>query len=158
MGNLFKMALSVGGALLVGLLLGLLIGFSGKGELEQKAAGAQKRAEDAEQVLADEQKRCSDKLARAKQRRSLSRAKEHLLRALIELYASNYGLANGHIEKGAASLRKMRGVGSQNRRKRVKEVLERLRGVQSVVMRLDPTAQGFVQDLLAQLERLSRAG
>jgi hypothetical protein len=157
MSDLLKLIIAGGGALLLGLLMGWGIGGAGKGELEEAVAQATRQKAAAAAALKEERSACERKEKKARRTRYLLLTKEHLLRALVELYASNYGLASQQMADARARLRKASKYFEAGQRKRVTKIFEQLGSTQTLVMRLDPMARKLVQDLLAELQALPGA-
>lgn len=157
MSDLLKLIIAGVGALIVGLLAGWGIGGSGKGALEAELAQAKRGKATAATALQEERERCEQQTKTARRARYVMLTKEHLLRALVELHASNFGLASQQMADARSRLRSAGKHFEGKQRQRVDKLFEQLANAQTLVMRLDPMARKQVQDLLADLQALPGA-
>ncbi len=157
MSDLLKVVIAVGGALVLGLVIGLVVGYSGKGDLAAVAKAAKQRAETTELTLKEERADCQGKVAKAQLGRQLLLTKAALLRALVELQANNYGLASQHLATARSLVVAARKRIAKKHRPRLKQIYEQMASTQTLVMRLDPMARKYLQDLLAALQSIPGA-
>jgi tmRNA-binding protein len=158
MNNTLKVGLGVGGALLLGLVVGYVLGSSGKHELESTAQQEQTRAKEAEASLKELEEDCARRVMRARTAKQLLLTKERLLRAMVELYANNYGLTSQHLGIARKHLKSaIKGLKGKKHVATAQDLYERMGGAQTLAMRLDPMARVHIEQILAQLQKLPGA-
>jgi len=157
MNNTLKVVIGVAAALVVGLVVGYVLGMSGKRDLTVAVRQEQVRAKEAEGALKQQADQCERKAREARTGRHLLLCKEQLLRATGELYANNYGLTSQHLAGARRQLKSaMKGLkGAQA--KEAENLHERIGGAQTLAMRLDPMARIHIEQILAQLQKLPGA-
>jgi hypothetical protein len=152
-----KVGIALASALLIGLVVGYGLGAAGRGDLEQAAKKAQVNADDAEAALKQLQDQQGKKAKKFKTSKLLLRAKEHLLRAALELYANNYGLTSQHLALARKRLRSAKKGLKKRHAKRASELYDRIGQAQTLAMRLDPTARVHIEQILAALQKIPGA-
>jgi hypothetical protein len=158
MNNTLKVGLGVGGALLVGLLVGYVLGSFGKNDLEVTARREQSRAKEAEAALKEREEDCSRRTQKAKASKQLLLTKEHLLRAMVELFSNNYGLTSQNLGIARKHIKSaMKGLKSKTHAKTAQNLYDRMGGAQTLAMRLDPMARVHIEQILADLQKLPGA-
>lgn len=157
MSDTLKIAIAVGSALLVGIIVGYALGASGKGDLEELAKQATQRLKTNETALKDARQEAELKVKQLNKSRLLLRTKEQLLRSLVELYASNYGLASQHLSNARTRLKSAGELMKKKRRDEIAKMLKRIIDTQQLVMRLDPMARRYVTELIGDVQRLPGA-
>jgi hypothetical protein len=152
-----KLALALGGALTVGLVVGLVLGMSGKRQALRELEKVTRRATDAEEAQRREASECSKQVSAAKSGRDVLLAKEHLLRALTELYANNFGLTSQHLAQARTRLKSAEKGLKKSELEKVKDLFDRIGGAQTLAMRLDPMARVQIEQILDELQKLPGA-
>jgi hypothetical protein len=153
-----KLAVAIASALVVGLIVGLVLGMSGKRQAQQDLASATRRANDAEEALKRESEEARRQVADAKGGRSLLLAKEHLLRALVELYSSNFGIASQHLARARTQLQSAEKGLRKGDLEKVRDLFDRIGSAHTLAMRLDPMARTQIEEILEHLQKLPGAG
>lgn len=157
MNSTLKVAISVGVALVVGFIVGYGLGAAGKSQARTAQQLDQRRAEEAEAALKQQAEDCGRKEQAARQSKGLLLAKEHLLRATLELYANNYGLASQHLAHARKRLKQaIKGMQKQQAA-RAQELFDKIGGAQTLAMRLDPMSRIHIERIVAQISKLPGA-
>jgi hypothetical protein len=157
MSNWLKVAIAVGGALLVGLIIGYIIGVSGKGELKTAAQSARDKQSAAERRAKEAGDTADKARKRVRRRVALLRGKEQLFRALLQLKSSNFGIAGQHLSHASTQLKKAARLGSPSLAKRIKRLRAGLASAHAKTMGLDPVAQVQIETLINQVHQLPGA-
>ena len=161
MNSTLKTAIAVAAALVVGLLVGYVLGSSGKRRLAQAVEHTQKRATEAESALKQQRNDCDRAALAARTAKHVLLTKEQLLRATVELSVNNYGLASQHLGVARGHLRSLTKALSKGKKKhheqRAHKLFEQIAGAQTLVMRLDPMARVQIEQVLAELQKLPGA-
>jgi hypothetical protein len=152
-----KAAIGIAGALLVGFVAGFLLGGTGKGDLEQRLAAAKTKAAAIEEESKKESSRCEQQGQKARATRLLLLAKEHLLRAAVDLHANNYGLSGAQLGRARSRLKAAQGQLKPKQRQQVNGLFEDLATVHTLVMRQDPMARTQLENLLGRLQMIPAA-
>lgn len=157
MSNTLKVVIGVAAALLVGLLVGYVVGSSGKRDLQQQVEREKSRGTEAEAALKQQTDECDRKSKAARGSRNLLLAKEQLLRALVELYANNYGLTSQHLGVARSYLRGATAGLSKSHAKTVQDLTSRIEAAQALSLKLDAMARSEVEQILGELQKLPGA-
>lgn len=152
-----KVAIGVGAALLLGFAVGYVLGASGKGKAEDALASARRRANDAEASLKQQTDSCERRLAKSKLARRVVRAKEHMLWAVVELYANNYGRTSQHLARARREIKAAEDGLDSADAKLARALYDKMGAAQTLTMRLDPMARVEIDKILADLQRLPGA-
>ena len=150
-----KIALGVAGAVVLGFLVGYFTGSSGASALTAKLGKAEARANAAEQMVKQEAEKLTRQRMRAKRARAMLAAKEHVLRALVQLHANNFGLASQHLAVSREKLRVAKKRMKGEKAKAVDALVSRLGSAHATTMRLDPMARVQIEQLVAEMDRKS---
>jgi Tfp pilus assembly protein PilX len=157
MNNTLKVVIGVAAALVVGLVVGYVLGSVGKRDLASAAKREKSRAQEAETALKDREVECEQKARSARIAKQVLLAKEHLLRATVEMYANNYGLTSQQLGIARNHLKSsMRGM-KDAPLKLAQELFEEMGNAQTLAMRLDPMARVHIERILAKLQKLPGA-
>lgn len=152
-----KAVMGAAAALVVGFLIGFLVGRLGKSELEASLQKAKRRTVEAEEALKRDGEDCKQRMASAQTHKHLLLAKEELLRATVELCASNYGLTSQHLAQARSFLRSAhRGLKKEEGAKAL-VIFDRVGDAQTLAMRLDPMARVQIDQILADIQKLPGA-
>ena len=157
MSNWLKIAIACGGALLLGLLVGFLLGVSGKGDLETQAQQADKRRKAAELRAKEADERATGVKKRVRRRLALLRAKEQLFRALLQLKASNFGISAQHLSHASTQLKRAARLTGKSKAKLFKGLRDGIAGAHAKTMALDPVAQVQIEALIEQVHGIRGA-
>ena len=161
MNSTLKMVIGVGAALVVGLLVGYVLGSSGKRQLAQTAQREQKRANEADSALKQQREGCERTALAARTGKHVLLTKEQLLKAMVELSVNNYGLASQHLGVARSHLRSatraLKKGKKKQHEKQAEKLFEQIAGAQTLVMRLDPMARVQIEQVLAELHKLPGA-
>lgn len=157
MSNWLKVAIAVGGALLLGLIIGYILGASGKGELETAAQSAKQRQSAAERRAKEADAEVSKKRKAIRRRIALLRGKEQLFRALLQMKSSNFGIAGQHLSHASTQLKKAARLGSASLKEQLKKLRAGLASAHAKTMALDPVAQVQIETLINQVHELPGA-
>ncbi len=157
MSTLVKGVLGGIAALFLGFLIGFGVGRTGRGELEDAASKAKHRATEAEESARRESEECGQRVQDVKVGRQLLLAKEELLRAVIELISSNFGLTSQHLAQSRSWLRSAQKGLKQGDQQKAKAIFDRIGEAQTLAMRLDPMARVQIEQILTELQRLPGA-
>ncbi len=157
MSNWLKVAIAVGGALLVGLIIGYILGAAGKGELAVAAQSAKDRQSAAERRAKEAGDEATKARKGVRQRIALLRAKEQLFRALLQMKSSNFGIAGQHLSHASTQLKKAARLGSASLKDKLKRLQTGLGGAHGKTMALDPVAQVQIEILINQVHQLPGA-
>jgi len=152
-----KAIVTAAGALIVGFLVGFILGRSGKLELEAELLKAKKRSAEAEDIQKRESEECALRDRAARVTKHLLLTKEEILRATVELSASNFGLTSQHLGQSRSWLKAAEKSMKPADAKRVKKLYDDIGDAQTLAMRLDPTARVQVDQILAELQKLPGA-
>jgi len=157
MNNTLKVVIGVAAALVVGLVVGYVLGSTGKGSLAAEAKREKIRAQEAETALKDREADCERQATAARAAKQVLLTKEHLLRATVEMYANNYGLTSQQLGVARKHLKSsMRGM-KDTPLKLAEELFEQIGNAQTLAMRLDPMARVHIEQILAKLQKLPGA-
>ncbi|MCK5798044.1 MAG: hypothetical protein KAI47_12700 [Deltaproteobacteria bacterium] len=157
MSDWLKVVIAVASALLVGLIAGYIWGVSGKGELEVAAQRARAKMSAAE-LRARASGAQADTAKKASSRRlALLRGKEELFRALLELKASNFGLAGQHLGYANRQFKKASASSSSTLRGRIEGIRKDLGAAHAKALSLEPVAQVLVESLITEAHQLPGA-
>ena len=85
------------------------------------------------------------------------KTKEHLLRAITEIYSNNYGLASQQLGLTRKKIKKATKLLRADAAKKALELYEKITGAQTLTMRLDPMSRVHVEQLLSELQKLPGA-
>ena len=157
MTSMIKMAGAAVAALVVGGLVGYLLGASSMGDLERDLSKAKNQAADALGALEHEREECKARVGKARTRGKLLRAKEELLRTVIEISASNFGLASQHMARARGQLKAAQRGLSKAAKDRLTEIFDRMADAQTLTMRLDHTAKIQIDQIIHELQRFPTA-
>ncbi len=157
MTSYFKIGGMVAAALVVGGLVGYLLGASSKGDLEKALSKAKHRAADAAQALERESEQCTARVRKVRTTGLILKVKEQLLKAVLELSASNYGLASQHMARGRGLLKKAKRGLPKKHQGRAQGIFEKIGDAQTLTMRLDPTARIQIEQIINELHKMPGA-
>ncbi|MCA9664009.1 MAG: hypothetical protein KC503_00430 [Myxococcales bacterium] len=157
MSNTLKVVIAVGSALLVGVIVGYALGASGKGDLEDVAKQAAQKLKANETALADAKREAKQQVDSLEKGRGLLRCRVSLLRAMVELWSSNYGNASQQIGKARSQLERVSKLLSKKKQEEVKQLLTTMMQTQQLVMRLDPLSKKYLDNLLHDIRRIPGA-
>jgi mannitol-specific phosphotransferase system IIBC component len=154
MNQYLRLVVAVASALAVGLVVGLVLGMSGKRQTQHDLDAAVRRAKDAEEALKRDSEECRGKVEEGRRSRELLLAKEHLLRSLVELFASNFGLASQHLGQARNRLKSAEAGLGKRELEKVKSLFDQIGGAQTLAMKLDPMARIQIEQILEELQKL----
>lgn len=157
MSNNLKIVIGAGALFLVGLLVGFVLGSTGKWEAREALKQCKQQATEADNALEEERQECKQETQKAHVSKQLLLTKVELLRAVGELYANNYGLTSQHLARARRSIKSASKGLSKKHTKVTDELFEKIGAAQTLAMRLDPMARVHIEQILAQLQKLPGA-
>jgi len=157
MSNSLKVIIAVAGALLVGLVVGFVLGTSGKRDAEAALLEARKKNKDCTETLARNTVECSTKLGQEQASKKLLLAKELMMKGLVELYANNYGLTSQYLGQARQRLKSVGKELSKANQKKVQQIFEQVGNAQTLVMKQDPMARVHIEKVLSAINKLPGA-
>ena len=157
MGDAMKWGLAVLLALAVGFGGGYVVGRRGAADLKQHLSRSEKALAAARQAISSERSERERAAADAVSLRRTLEAQVAVARALVELYAGNFGLASQHLGTARARLKALAKGAAGPLAKALGPVKEKLDAAQALVLRFDPMARVSVEKLLAAVGRLPGA-
>jgi hypothetical protein len=152
-----KVAIGIAAALVVGFIVGYGLGASGRSEAEKAQKREKRRADEAEAALKQQVEECTRKSKAARRTKHVLLTKEHLLRAAVEIYDNNYGLASQHLAHARKRLKSASRSLKKRHAKRAHEIYEKIGGAQTLAMRLDPNSRVHIVRILRELSKLPGA-
>ena len=144
MGKFIKIVLPPLIALAVGLGAGFFLGKTGEAKLRSELVEQKKIAGEDKKRLTDQASRCAKELEQVKATRGSIKAREQLLRALLELDHRNYGLASQHLGSAKKELEATPAAAA---------LADRLAKVQTLTMQLKPAAREEISKILAEISK-----
>jgi uncharacterized membrane-anchored protein YhcB (DUF1043 family) len=157
MNETLKMFIGVASGVIVGFVVGFIVATFGKNELEEALQREKKLLADATHALKEQSELCEQKISAAQAGRRLLLTKEYLLRASLDLYANNYGLAHQNLVLSSRQLTAaIRGL-EKKHIARAKKLYDQIGGAQMLTMRLDPMARAHIEQILGEIHKLPGA-
>ena len=143
--------------LVIALPVGYLIGVSRQAELEQALSREEKRAIAAESVITHWETKADQEAQTTARQLALFRAKTEMLKALVQLYGSNFGLASQHMSVATKQLKEVASAADAAEKKRLKAIGSKISEAMLVAGRLDAMARTYVENIVADLEKIPGA-
>jgi len=144
MGKILKIVLPVLIAMAVGFGAGFFLGKTGESKLRAELVQQKKIAAEDKTRLTDQAEQCAKKLKQVRKTRRSVKAREQLLRALLELDKRNYGLASQHLGTAKKILEKSPTPAA---------LADKLAKVQTLTMQLKPAAKEEIVKILAEISK-----
>ena len=157
MSSTLKWSVLVVGAGLLGFLVGFGLGRIGKGDVEQALQKSKRRVEEVEENSRREGEECRQRLQEAKAGKQLLLTKEELLRSVLELVSSNFGLTSQHLAQARSFLHSAQNGMKPPDQQKARALFDRIGEAQTLAMRLDPMARVQIEQILADLQKLPGA-
>ena len=144
-------------ALAVGMIAGYILGAQTKGDLAKALTKAQLQASDAVQSLERESQKCTAREQAARTTGQILKAKEQLLRAVLEVSASNFGLASQYMAQARGLLKSLKQGLPKGYQERAQGIFEKIEDAQTLTMRLDPMARKYIEQIINELQKMPGA-
>lgn len=157
MSTALKAGLGIAAAVVLGLAIGYGAGHYGKAEVQRALDKAKQRAEDAEENLKRESEQCARRMQEARTAKQLLLSQQELLRATLEIFSNNFGLASQHLAQSRSWLRSAQSGLKAKDLAKARALFDRIGEAQTLAMRLDPVARVQIDQIVAELQKLPGA-
>jgi hypothetical protein len=138
--------------------LGFFLGKAGKEEAKKEAKSWEKRVQIQQQEMQRELERIEqDSLKMRKQLKSqlyLVKARGQVLEASLELWASNYGNANKHLQWAKKLLRSAQRLGSSKVKQKIQRIISSFEALQGKIFEQDAASRDEVLNLAQTIGKI----